>query len=144
MRNFFFVIKSLKSKKKKLTLTSFYYVSRETCLGNSKKLICIDQLRCCIFSHPREFKMFNITSKYFSYFHNKPPASWVAHITRDFLPCYSCSYCSYMITHCLGGFSHTCLSKHFITEFIPLLLSILENIFIKSKLTRTDSGHNSN
>ena len=42
-------------------------------------------------------KMFNITSKYFSFFNNKPPASWVAHITRDFLICYSCSYYSSMI-----------------------------------------------
>ena len=37
-------------------------------------------------------KMFHITSKYFSIFNKKPPASWVAHKTRDFLTCYSCSY----------------------------------------------------
>ena len=49
-------VKSLKSKKKKLTLTLFYYVSREIWLGNSKKLICIDQSRFYIFSHPRELK----------------------------------------------------------------------------------------
>ena len=30
-------------------------------------------------------KMFNITSKYFDTFNNKPPASLVAHITMDFL-----------------------------------------------------------
>ena len=36
-------------------------------------------------------KMFSITSKYFSFFNNTPPACWVAHITRDFLTCYSCS-----------------------------------------------------
>ena len=30
--------------------------------------------------------------KYFSIFNNKQPASWVAHITRDFLTCYSYSY----------------------------------------------------
>ena len=36
--------------------------------------------------------MFNITSKYFSFFNNKPLASWFVHITRDFLTCYSCSY----------------------------------------------------
>ena len=42
------------------------------------------------FSHNREnSKMFNITLKYFSFFNNEPPASWVAHVTRDFLPCYS-------------------------------------------------------
>ena len=35
------------------------------------------------FSHTREnSKIFNITSKYFSFFNKKPPASWVTHITR--------------------------------------------------------------
>ena len=34
-----FFIKSLKSKKKKLTLTLLYYVSREIWLGNSKKRV---------------------------------------------------------------------------------------------------------
>ena len=43
------------------------------------------------------WKMFNITSKYFSFFYNKPPATWVAHITRDFLTRYPCSYYSSMI-----------------------------------------------
>ena len=38
-----FFIKNLESKKKKLALTSFYYVSREIWLGNLKKLICINQ-----------------------------------------------------------------------------------------------------
>ena len=41
--------------------------------------------------------MFNITSKYFSIFNNKPPASWVAHVTSDFLTCYSCLYYNSMI-----------------------------------------------
>ena len=49
-------IKSLKCKKKKPALTSFYFASREIWLGNSKKLICIDQSRIYIFSHPQEFK----------------------------------------------------------------------------------------
>ena len=66
-----------------LGLTSFYYVSWEIWLGNSKKLICTDQSGL-VYS-----KMFNITSKYFSFFNNKPTASWVDHITRDFLTCYS-------------------------------------------------------
>ena len=35
--------------------------------------------------------MSNISSKYFSILSNAPPASWVAHITRDFLTCYSYS-----------------------------------------------------
>ena len=54
------MVKSLKSEKKKLALTLFYYVSREIWLANSKKLICIDQSRFEIFSHPREFKNVNI------------------------------------------------------------------------------------
>ena len=49
-------VKSLKSKKKKLALTLFYYVSREIWLGNTEKLICIDQSRFYIFSHPQDFK----------------------------------------------------------------------------------------
>ena len=53
---YFFFIKSLKVKKKKLTLSLFYYVSREIWLENSKKLICIDPSRFYSFSHPREFK----------------------------------------------------------------------------------------
>ena len=36
-------VKSLKSKKKKLALTSLYYVSQEIWLDNSKKLIYIDR-----------------------------------------------------------------------------------------------------
>ena len=98
--NLIFVIRSLKSKKKKLALTSFYCVSREIWLGNSEKLICIDQLKFYIFSHPREFQLQNIlTWKYFSFFNNKPPATRVAHITRDLLTYYSCSYYSSMVSH---------------------------------------------
>ena len=63
-------------------------------VGQLKKLICIDQSNFCLSSHPREFKLFNIPSKYFSFFNNKRPASWVAHKTRDFLTCYSCWYYS--------------------------------------------------
>ena len=48
-----FFIKSLKSKKKKLALTSFYYVNQEIWLGNSKNLICIYQSRFYIFSQPQ-------------------------------------------------------------------------------------------
>ena len=52
-KTLYFFIKSLKSKKKNLALTSFYYVNREIWFGNSKKLICIDQSRFYI-SHTRE------------------------------------------------------------------------------------------
>lgn len=37
-------------------------------------------------------EVFNITSKYFYIFSNTPPASRVAHITRDFGTWYSCSH----------------------------------------------------
>ena len=50
--------------------------------------------------------MFNITSKYFSFFNNKPSASLVAHITRDFFTCYFCLYYSSMkISIFFGGFN---------------------------------------
>ena len=38
-----------------------------------------------------------LTSKYSSFFNNKPRAIWVAHIARDFRACYSCSYYSSMV-----------------------------------------------
>ena len=56
IRNFIFFVKSLKSKTKKLALILFRYVSQEIRLGNSKKLICLDQSRFYIFSHPQELK----------------------------------------------------------------------------------------
>ena len=44
-------------------------------------------------SHTREnSKRLNINLKCFSFFNNIPPASWVAHITKDFITCYSCSW----------------------------------------------------
>ena len=66
------------------------------------------------FSHTHESsKMFNITSKYFSFFKNKPPASWVAHITRDFPTCYSCSYYSSMI---IPNYRSRCVSIRFLEQ----------------------------
>ena len=47
----------------------------------------------CTFSQTRDnSKIFKATSKYFSFFNKKPCANWVAHMTNDFLKCYSCSY----------------------------------------------------
>ena len=82
--------KSLKSKKKKLLLTLCYFVSQEIWLGNSKGFVCVDQSRFYIFSHPQKFKKIIITSKYLSFFDNKPSAGWLAYMARDFLTCYSC------------------------------------------------------
>ena len=43
---------------------------------------------------PRSRNMIELLRK--TYLH-KPPSNWVAHITRDFLTCYSCSYYSSML-----------------------------------------------
>ena len=55
----------------------------------------------------------SLETKYFRILDNKPPGSWVAHITRDFITCYSSSYYSFMLAstapgtqglnHLLGG-----------------------------------------
>ena len=68
----------------------------------------------------------SLQTKYFRILDNKPPASWVAHITRDFITCYSCLYYSFMFVckqlqcplsaylviwyfwiYCLSSWSHT-------------------------------------
>ena len=53
-----------------------------------------------------------IVAKYFSIFNNTPPLSWVAHIGRDFLTCYSCSHFSSMIL-CIF------LCGHYFVQFGP-------------------------
>ena len=68
-------------------------------------------------------KMFNITWKYFSIFNKKPPTNWVAHVTRDFLTCYSCSYHSSMVT---------------LTAFVSLSSVISDPAY------KTDSSHSYN
>ena len=83
-------MKSLKSKKKKLALTCITMSVEK--YGWAIQLICMDLPRFIFtISHTREnSKMFNVTSKYFSFFDNTLPASLVTHITRDFLTYYSC------------------------------------------------------
>ena len=55
-------------------------------VGLFKKAFLHRPIKILHFSQTREnSKMFNKASKYFNFFNNKPPASWVAHITRDFL-----------------------------------------------------------
>ena len=53
--------------------------------------------------------MFNTTSKYFSFFKNKLPASQVVYITRDFLICYSCSLHSVLFHPLLRYFKESSL-----------------------------------
>ena len=54
-KKLFFSLKVLKAKKK-LAITSFYYANKDIWLGNSKKLVCIDQSKLYVFSPLQEFK----------------------------------------------------------------------------------------
>ena len=65
-------------RKKKLQLIFLYCFGQEKWLDGSWKLIQINQSR---FYNSFTWK----TLKYFSISNNKPPASWVADITKDFL-----------------------------------------------------------
>ena len=86
-----------------------------------KKLICIGQSRfgTC---YAREIsKMFSVTSKYFCLFKNTTPSSWVAHITRNFLTCYSYSY--------YGSFIVSwCKQKNFLIAVIVLTRSVFKTL----------------
>ena len=81
-------------------------------------------------------KLFKVTSKYFCIFSNTRPASWVAHITKDFLTCYSCLYyCSlskcicfdiikiFQVRLCPGFIPHCDVIPH-CDIFIVLLISL--------------------
>ena len=70
------MVKCLKSKKKKkLAITFFIMLVEKYGWAIQKSLFALTN-QDSKFSHTREnSKMFNITSKYFSFFNNKPPAS---------------------------------------------------------------------
>ena len=68
--------------------------------------------------------MFNIGSKYFSFFNNKALAKWVMDITRDFLKCYFCSYYSSMETSIAFRVLFVCFLVVF-DLFIIALCSVL-------------------
>ena len=70
-------MKIIKSKKKKLAITSFYFLDQETRLNGSWKLIYINQSRFYNFFHVGNSKMLNITSKYFSIFNGKHTVIWI-------------------------------------------------------------------
>ena len=84
-------LRVLKSKKWKPALTFLYCLGQEKWSDDSWKLNYINQSRFYNFFHVEKLKNVYISSRYFSISNNKPPASWVAHISRDFLTCYSCS-----------------------------------------------------
>ena len=86
-------VKSLKSKRKKIMLVEKYGWAVQ-------KSLFAETNQNSTFSHACEnSKMFSITSKYFSFFNNKHPVSWVARITRDSLTCYFYSYYISMLLH---------------------------------------------
>ena len=86
-------MKCLASNKKKLVLTSLYYLSREIWWYG---WVIKTYLNRTIRTHTREnSKIFHMAFKYFSFFSNTPPASLVAHIIRAYLTCYSMFQQSY-------------------------------------------------
>ena len=86
--------------KKKKTGTNFILLSQlKNMVEQLKKAYLHRPIKILHFFRTREnSKVFSITSKYFSFRNNflKPPASRVAHITRDFFRHYSFSYYSSM------------------------------------------------
>ena len=85
MRNFFFSLKVLKARKR--SCTNFVLLCQlRNMAGQIKKAYLHKPIKILRFFTPARIqKMFNITSKYFSFFNDKPPANWVVLITRDFL-----------------------------------------------------------
>ena len=65
-------------------------------VGKFKKAYFHRPIKFLHFLTPARIQKCLTTSKYFNFFNNEPPASWVAYITSDFLTCYSCSYYSSM------------------------------------------------
>ena len=91
------LIRVLKSQKKKLVPSYprfFFAVKKDDWMINENLFLQTNQYSVISLSRENS-KMFNTTSKYFSNFNNKPLASWVAHIAKDFFTCYSCSYSWY-------------------------------------------------
>ena len=77
-------------------------------------------------------------TKYFNFFNNKPPASWVAHITRDFLTCHSYSTLFYSIFITLlrnERFLNQCYRVSPISVFptLSVILTLLDIRVIKKK-----------
>ena len=89
-QNNFRIIFSREDKDPRLRLTTVSFKSYTCNFKGSynSKTVC-----CCGNTVRRK----GINSKYFRSFSNKPPATWVMHIRRDFLTCYSCLYYSSMI-----------------------------------------------
>ena len=80
--------------------------------------------------------MFNITSKYFGFLNNKPPASRVVHIIMDFLECYSCciivSYFNKIIKRPGITFQFSVLSQKYVTNICSTAHKYLTKFHIDS------------
>ena len=97
-------------------------------VGQFKKTYLHTPIEILHFLTPARIKkMFNITSKYFSFFNNKPPASWIAHITRDFLTCYFCLYSSFMIIVAVFYFSPYPIDSLACIQNFPLMIPIYKS-----------------
>ena len=83
----------------KKKLTHILLIPSRDAIGRLMKTYCIDQSRSFISQQQEISEIFDITSKNFYIFSNTPPTSQVAHITRDFGTCYSCSHYSFMHKH---------------------------------------------
>ena len=99
-------------------------VKKHDCMIHENLFIYINQYSTISFTWENS-KMFNITSKYFRLFKNKPLASWVAHLTRDFHTCYSCSYYSSMDLWRIDGILFLILWNFFVTSTLYCTLNIL-------------------
>ena len=103
-------------------------------VGQFKKVYLHRPIKILYFLTPARIQKFNITSKYFSFFNNKTPASWVAQITRDFLTCYSCSYYSSM-----GTVSNIIKISHHSRLFLVLHL-LVNNVIAIATARKTVEG----
>ena len=82
------------------------------CWATQENLFAQTNQDSTVFPAHENSKIFNLTSNcYICIFNNRPPANWVAHLTREFLACYSCSYYSSMLFVCtlIHGESFICL-----------------------------------
>ena len=115
---------------------------------DSRKLICIDQSWFYNFLLAGEFKNVSLNVKYFGIFKNTPPASWVAHTTRVFFTCYTCSYYILIIISCLYCarifirrsssqfyFMNTSMALQTIKKkiFLEIFLGFTNQLFVKGK-----------
>ena len=94
-------------------------MSSRNMVGQFKKAYLHKPIKTLYILTPGNSKMFIITSKYFSFFNNNPPASWVVYITKNFLTVYSC-LCSMMPYHLSQVYSEPIQKpkkEHFANKF---------------------------